>query len=82
MSVGPENRVITERLLAATAMKTSKFILKKERTALQCTMAILAHILIRLRTYLSEDYKTSQANAWIRQKIVTSLPDFEHFVGK
>jgi hypothetical protein len=24
MSVGPENSVITERLLAATAMKTSK----------------------------------------------------------
>ncbi|AST82174.1 hypothetical protein CI104_02580 [Citrobacter farmeri] len=26
MSVGPENSVITERLLAATAMKTSRYI--------------------------------------------------------
>ncbi|MBG0749553.1 hypothetical protein Q7O_003514 [Pectobacterium carotovorum subsp. carotovorum PCCS1] len=35
MSDGPENSVITERLLAATAMKTSKFIEKIWRIAAQ-----------------------------------------------
>ncbi|CRH27883.1 hypothetical protein BN1184_AD_01990 [Pantoea ananatis] len=45
MSVGPENSVITERLLAATAMKTSQFVHKK---LLRMANHTATHLLIEL----------------------------------
>ncbi|PLY38076.1 hypothetical protein F164LOC_05450 [Pectobacterium carotovorum] len=86
MSDGPENSVITERLLAATAMKTSKFIEKIWRITAQSVTCkplfemLLANVCKRHRIKPSW-FKPLHDSLHTGIKSADSLSDFVRFVG-
>jgi hypothetical protein len=79
MSVGPENSVITERLLAATAMKTSRYIqnfycYQPNRGQPDVVSPIPE------KTHCSRNEQKSSIHRYLGRKLDDSLPDFDGFV--
>ncbi|AMO46985.1 Hypothetical protein AKI40_0559 [Enterobacter sp. FY-07] len=79
MSTGPENSVITERLLAATAMKTSRYI----QYLLLPDLIDRSDVELTTRAYCHSRLKSKQKMnnpSHLGRKLDDSLPDFAGFV--
>src|SRR5690606_1458481 len=79
MSVGPENSVITERLLAATAMKTSRYIQNFYCYRPRGQPDDLSPIPESLN-HCSKSEQKSSIHRYLGIKLDDSLPDFDGFV--